>query len=164
VLELGIRPMHIEVHDSAVDGGVPVTMKSVEDQGSFKILTTDPQRPHRNSPRARGAPGSGKSGMAEVSATTTKLFADELGDGQIKGGPHGKMGRQQGMVSGAAGFCRRGLQRHHSADDRGQLLHPGHLRPGQRRIRGNGMVQGDADRHRLHDALGASSCFRAWSC
>jgi glycerol transport system ATP-binding protein len=25
---------------SAVDGGVPVTMKTVEDQGSFKILTT----------------------------------------------------------------------------------------------------------------------------
>jgi glycerol transport system ATP-binding protein len=40
VLELGIRPMHLEVHGSPVDGGVPVTMKTVEDQGSFKILTT----------------------------------------------------------------------------------------------------------------------------
>jgi len=40
VLELGIRPMHIEVHCSAVNGGVPVMMKTVQDQGSFKILTT----------------------------------------------------------------------------------------------------------------------------
>jgi glycerol transport system ATP-binding protein len=40
VLEVGIRPMHLEVHGSPVDNGVPVTMKAVEDQGSFKILTT----------------------------------------------------------------------------------------------------------------------------
>ena len=38
-LELGIRPMHLKVHGSAVAGGVPVTLKTVEDQGSFKILT-----------------------------------------------------------------------------------------------------------------------------
>jgi glycerol transport system ATP-binding protein len=40
-LELGIRPMHMEVHSAAVDGGVPVTIKTMEDQGSFKILTMD---------------------------------------------------------------------------------------------------------------------------
>jgi glycerol transport system ATP-binding protein len=38
-LELGIRPMHIEVHASPIDGGIPVAVKTVADQGSFKILT-----------------------------------------------------------------------------------------------------------------------------
>ena len=38
-LELGIRPMFLEVHDKAVDGGLPVAVKGVQDQGSFKILT-----------------------------------------------------------------------------------------------------------------------------
>jgi glycerol transport system ATP-binding protein len=39
VLELGIRPNYLEVHDSPVNGGVPATVKTVEDQGSYKILT-----------------------------------------------------------------------------------------------------------------------------
>jgi glycerol transport system ATP-binding protein len=38
-LELGIRPMHLEVHGKPVDGGVPVKVKAAEDQGSFKIIT-----------------------------------------------------------------------------------------------------------------------------
>jgi glycerol transport system ATP-binding protein len=39
-LELGIRPMYLKVHAQAVDGGVATDVKSVEDQGNFKILTT----------------------------------------------------------------------------------------------------------------------------
>jgi hypothetical protein len=31
--------MHLQIHASAVEGGVPVTLKAVEDQGSFKIVT-----------------------------------------------------------------------------------------------------------------------------
>jgi glycerol transport system ATP-binding protein len=38
-LELGIRPMYLEVHAEAVDSGVPAAVTSVEDQGSFKIVT-----------------------------------------------------------------------------------------------------------------------------
>jgi len=38
-LELGIRPIHLEVHAWAVEGGIPVAVKSVEDQGHFKIVT-----------------------------------------------------------------------------------------------------------------------------
>ncbi len=38
-LELGIRPMYLEVHDKAVAGGIPVTIKTIEDQGSFRIIT-----------------------------------------------------------------------------------------------------------------------------
>ena len=38
-LEVGIRPMYLEVHPRSVDGSVPATVKAVEDQGSFKIIT-----------------------------------------------------------------------------------------------------------------------------
>jgi glycerol transport system ATP-binding protein len=38
-LELGIRPMHLEVHAVAVEDAVPVRIKALKDQGSFKILT-----------------------------------------------------------------------------------------------------------------------------
>jgi glycerol transport system ATP-binding protein len=40
-IEIGIRPMFLEVHPEAVEGGVPAAVKSIEDQGSFKILTVD---------------------------------------------------------------------------------------------------------------------------
>ena len=40
-LELGIRPMYLEVHPKAVEGSVPARVKAMEDQGSFKILTVD---------------------------------------------------------------------------------------------------------------------------
>ena len=61
----------------------------------------------------------------------------------------------KGLVSGPAGLRHRGLQRHHPPDDRGQLLGPGHLRPGPALLRGPpGVVQGTwSSRHPLHDAL-----------
>jgi glycerol transport system ATP-binding protein len=40
-LELGIRPIHLEVQSHAVDGGLPAKVKTVEDQGSFKIVTVN---------------------------------------------------------------------------------------------------------------------------
>ena len=38
-LEIGIRPMYLEVHEASFKGAIPAAVKSVEDQGSFKILT-----------------------------------------------------------------------------------------------------------------------------
>jgi glycerol transport system ATP-binding protein len=38
-LELGIRPMHLEVHSHAVEKGIPSEVRGVQDQGSFKIVT-----------------------------------------------------------------------------------------------------------------------------
>ena len=38
-MEIGIRPMFLEVHTNPVKDGIPAVVKSVEDQGSFKILT-----------------------------------------------------------------------------------------------------------------------------
>lgn len=38
-LELGIRPMFVEIYADAVDGSLPAKVKTVEDQGSYKIVT-----------------------------------------------------------------------------------------------------------------------------
>ncbi|MFC1879953.1 ABC transporter ATP-binding protein [Thermodesulfobacteriota bacterium] len=38
-MEIGIRPMHLEVHTKSVKGSLPAKVKTIEDQGSFKILT-----------------------------------------------------------------------------------------------------------------------------
>ena len=38
-MELGIRPLYLEVHQSRVDGSVPTIVKSIEDQGNYKIVT-----------------------------------------------------------------------------------------------------------------------------
>jgi glycerol transport system ATP-binding protein len=40
-LELGIRPMYLEVHAQSIDGGIPASVRTVEDQGSFKIVTVN---------------------------------------------------------------------------------------------------------------------------
>jgi glycerol transport system ATP-binding protein len=40
-LELGIRPMYLEVHAQSVKGGISTRVRTVEDQGSFKIVTVD---------------------------------------------------------------------------------------------------------------------------
>ena len=37
-LELGIRPIHLKVHGQSVEGGVAALVRSVEDQGSHKIV------------------------------------------------------------------------------------------------------------------------------
>ncbi|MEJ2037924.1 MAG: ABC transporter ATP-binding protein [Desulfosarcinaceae bacterium] len=38
-LTLGIQPLYLEVHAGPVEGGVPAKVKTVEDLGSYKIVT-----------------------------------------------------------------------------------------------------------------------------
>ena len=38
-LEVGIRPMYLQMHTETVDGGIPAQVKLVEDQGSYMIVT-----------------------------------------------------------------------------------------------------------------------------
>ncbi|VTR68896.1 hypothetical protein DESC_720274 [Desulfosarcina cetonica] len=83
--------------------------------------------------------------MAEVSTGAHQVVRRRT-VGRVGGLSHGKMGRQQSLVPGAAGVCDCCLQRHHPADDRGQLLPAGYFRPGKRGVRRHGMVQGDVDR------------------
>jgi len=76
VLELGIRPMHLEVHSSAVEDGVPVTMKAVEDQGSFKILTTALNGHTLLARVPEGQPVPDNQAWLKFPPQRTKLFAD----------------------------------------------------------------------------------------
>lgn len=38
-LELGIRPKYLELHSNSVENGIPADIKSIEDLGSYKIVT-----------------------------------------------------------------------------------------------------------------------------
>ncbi len=76
-LELGIRPMHLKVHMAPIENGVPVKVKTVEDQGSFKILTaalnghTVQARLHEDQPVPVDK------AWLQFPAERTKLFADQ---------------------------------------------------------------------------------------
>jgi glycerol transport system ATP-binding protein len=77
VLELGIRPIHLDVHGSAVHGGVPVTITTVEDQGSFKILTAALNDHILRARIPEGHPVPGHRAWLTFPPQRTKLFADE---------------------------------------------------------------------------------------
>jgi glycerol transport system ATP-binding protein len=77
VLELGIRPMHLEVYQAAVDGGVPVTVTALEDQGSFKILTAAFNGHTIKARLPEGHPVPVDKAWLKFPPSRTKLFADE---------------------------------------------------------------------------------------
>jgi glycerol transport system ATP-binding protein len=75
-LELGIRPMYLEVHTQSVTGGIPANVSSVEDQGSFKIVTV---KLAGHTLRARLPEGQAvpeKKAWIRFPTRWTKLFAD----------------------------------------------------------------------------------------
>jgi len=76
VLELGIRPLHLEVHDAPVDGGIPVLLNSVEDQGSFKILTVAFNGHIVRARIPEGHPIPENNAWLKFPPQRTKLFAD----------------------------------------------------------------------------------------
>ncbi len=76
-LELGIRPMYLKVHDQEVADGVAVRVKSVEDQGSCKVVTLQMGEQVLRSRLAEE--DTVPEGQAWLTFPTqwTKLFADE---------------------------------------------------------------------------------------
>jgi glycerol transport system ATP-binding protein len=76
-LELGIRPMHLEVHPVAVDDGVPVTIDAVEDQGSFKILSMTLKGHTIRARVPEEHPVPDRQAWLKFPPLRTKLFADE---------------------------------------------------------------------------------------
>jgi hypothetical protein len=161
-LELGIRPMHLEVHAGRRRRGAG--------NGQIRgrpgqLQNSDPplQRPHPAGPRAREGHRFRKTGLAEVSPPMDQTVCRRTA-GQIKGGSHGKMGRQQGMVPGAAGFCRRGLQRHHPLMTVVNYSIQDIFGPGNAVFVGTEWFKEMLTDNRLHDALGASFFSPAWSC
>ena len=76
-MEIGIRPMHLEVHAESVDGGIPSAGKSVQDQGSFKILTLNMagHTLRARLPESQDVPSN--EAWLRFPKRWTKLFADE---------------------------------------------------------------------------------------
>jgi len=76
-LEIGIRPMHLKVHGTAVEGGVQVDVGGVEDQGNFKILTLKLDGFTLKSRIPEGEPIPESQAWLKFPPRRTKLFADE---------------------------------------------------------------------------------------
>jgi glycerol transport system ATP-binding protein len=76
-LELGIRPMHLEVHAAPVTEGVPVTVKSVEDLGSYRILTAALNGHTLRAHIPEGRPVPVDKAWLRFPPQRTKLFADQ---------------------------------------------------------------------------------------
>lgn len=76
-MEVGIRPMHIEVHHSEVAESIPAAVKSIEDQGSSKIVTLalDGQILRARLPEDKAAPS--EKAWLRFPPEWTRLFADE---------------------------------------------------------------------------------------
>jgi len=76
-LELGIRPIHLEVHAAPVEGGVPVALKAVEDQGSYRILTAALNGHTLRARIPEGHPVPSEKLWLIFPQQRTKLFADQ---------------------------------------------------------------------------------------
>ncbi len=76
-LELGIRPIYLEVYDRPVDGGVPVKVKKVEDQGSAKIVTMTLAGHVLRARLPDSQPVPAEEAWLRFPPERTKLFADE---------------------------------------------------------------------------------------
>ena len=77
-LELGIRPMYLEVHTESVNGGLPARVKTVEDQGSFKIITINLAGHTLRARLPEGQIVPDKEAWLRFPTRWTKLFADGL--------------------------------------------------------------------------------------
>ena len=76
-LELGIRPMYLEVHSSAVEDGVPARVTAIEDQGSFKIVTLSLSGHTLRAKLTENRPTPQNRAWLKFPARWTKLFVDE---------------------------------------------------------------------------------------
>jgi glycerol transport system ATP-binding protein len=75
-LELGIRPMFLEIHAGAVEGGIPAAVKAVQDQGSFKILTVNMAGHEMRARLPEGQAVPPNEAWLRFPRRWTKLFAD----------------------------------------------------------------------------------------
>ena len=76
-MEIGIRPMYLKAHADAVENGIPAAVKSVEDQGSFKILTVNMAGHILRARLPEGQPVPSDEAWLRFPKQRTKLFADE---------------------------------------------------------------------------------------
>jgi glycerol transport system ATP-binding protein len=75
-LELGIRPMYLEVHAESIKGGIPAAVKALQDQGSFKILTVNMAGHTLRARLPEGQAVPSNEAWLRFPPQWTKLFAD----------------------------------------------------------------------------------------
>jgi glycerol transport system ATP-binding protein len=75
-LEIGIRPMHLEVHTRSVKGGMPARVKKIEDQGSFKIVSVNLAGHTLRARLAEGQAVPADEAWLRFPPQWTRLFAD----------------------------------------------------------------------------------------
>ncbi len=76
-LELGIRPMYLEIYPGPVTDAIQTTVRSVEDQGSFKVLTISLNGHILRARLPEGQPVPGDEAWLKFPKKKIKLFADE---------------------------------------------------------------------------------------
>jgi glycerol transport system ATP-binding protein len=76
-MELGIRPMHLEVHATSVENTIAVPVLGVEDQGSSKIVTMTLADQTIRARLPETAPVPGQTAWLRFPPEWTRLFADE---------------------------------------------------------------------------------------
>jgi glycerol transport system ATP-binding protein len=74
--ELGIRPMYLELYAQSIEDGIPGKIKTVEDQGSCKIVTiiVDNNTLHAKVKEDKSIPENGA--WLRFPPQRTKLYAD----------------------------------------------------------------------------------------
>jgi glycerol transport system ATP-binding protein len=78
-IELGIRPLYLEIHHKKVKESVPTIVKSIEDQGNYKIITV--VLGDNNILRARlpeGKPAPSEKAWLRFSKNWIRLFSDDI--------------------------------------------------------------------------------------
>ncbi|MCK4767282.1 MAG: ABC transporter ATP-binding protein [Desulfobacula sp.] len=78
-IELGIRPLYLEIHSTKVEGSVPTIVRSIEDQGNYKIVTV--VLGNNNILRARlpeGKPTPSEKAWLRFSKNWIRLFSDDI--------------------------------------------------------------------------------------
>ncbi len=75
-LEIGIRPMYLEVHNQSVKDGIQAKVTAVQDQGSFKILTVNMADHTLRARLPEGQTVPADEAWLRFPTQWTKLFAD----------------------------------------------------------------------------------------
>ena len=76
-MEIGIRPMHLEVHEKEAAGSVAAQVTGVEDQGSFKVLSMTLAQNAIKARLADSQPVPQSTAWLRFPPDKIKLFADE---------------------------------------------------------------------------------------
>ena len=75
-LEVGIRPMHLQVHPHEVEGGTEARVSMIEDQGTFKIMTLKLNGQTLRARLSEGKPVPQDRAWLVFPPQWTRLFAD----------------------------------------------------------------------------------------